>query len=154
MDASDIIALYGALLASLLAVIQYRQWQAAEMPLVVTVNKDFAGPPEHMEAMITNVQQSDVYLDFVGIGYRYRPWRAPWKRAFEAIHSMKACENGYLSGKGAEGIVRPGSFMEVYFTREDFNSLQRPSARTGFGTRLCLWVDHSRSDQPLCKVIQ
>ena len=153
IEGGDIIALYGAILATAVAVVQYRQWQKSEEPLVVTVNKDFAGPPEHMEAVITNTQQSDVYVDFVGVGYRYRPWRSPWRHTFEEIHSMKLCEEGCLSGKGAEGLIKPGSFMEVYFERHDFRSLECPVARIGFAARLCVWVDHSRADRTLCKVI-
>jgi len=73
------------MLATALAFIQYRQWRKSEEPLTVTIGKDFAGPPEHMEAVITNTQQSDVYLDFVGVGYRYRSWRQPWRRRHHEI---------------------------------------------------------------------
>jgi hypothetical protein len=154
MNFADVIALYGGGLATLLAVIQYRQWRSADQPLVVTLSKECDPPPALTEAVITNTQQMDVYVDFVGIGYEYRPWRSPWKRAHDDIFSMKACEGGCLSGKGAGGLLKAGAFMEVYFEEADYRALTRPPARSGFFRRLMLWVEHSRSDVPYRKLLR
>jgi hypothetical protein len=152
MDASDLIALYGAGLATALAVFQYKQWRKSEDPLVVTISSEFR-LPGHMEAVITNTQQSDVYIDFVGIGYRYRRWIEPWRSSFDELPSMKACEDGCLSGRGAGGLLKPGHMMEVYFEASDFRKLDKPLSRKGFSRRLCIWIDHSRADRTLCKAV-
>ena len=94
-----------------------------------------------------------IYLEFVGIGWSYRPYLYPWKIRFFEINSMKVAEDGFLSGKGAEGALEPGKTMDVYFEEKDFGCLRKPTAKDGFQVQLCAWIDHSRSDQTFRKVI-
>jgi hypothetical protein len=153
ISAAEVTAFYGAALATFLAVVQYRQWLRGQVGLSVIASKEFSAPPEHLEVMITNTVQSKVFIDFCGVGYGYRPWLKPWAKRFETLHSMKGVEGDHLSGKAAGGWLAPGEVMEVYFDREAFGRLNAPVPVRGFGTRLHVCVDHSRSDRALCKVI-
>ena len=153
MNSVDPIALYGALLATILAVIQYRQWKSAQEVLTFKIYEKPLDFPAHIDATITNITPHLIYLEFVGIGYSYRPYVRPWTTSFLGIHSMKESENGLLSGKGAEGELEPGKTVEVYFEDKDFGRLERPTRRQGFDIHLCAWIDHSRSDKSFRKVI-
>jgi hypothetical protein len=153
MSLGDVIAIYGAALASALAIIQYRQWLKSEEGLLVTPSREFCDPSTHLSATITNTQQSIVYLDFVGVGYRYRPWKTPWTRRHLDILSMLAIEGDYLTKRGVERSLAPGEIIDVYFDERDGGVLERPNRRAGFSWCLCIWVDPSRSDRSLCKPV-
>jgi hypothetical protein len=149
----DAIAIYGAVLATALAAIQYRQWKSAQEILTFKIYEKPFNFPAPIDATITNITSHMVYLEFVGIGYSYRSYWKPWKITFLGLNSMKVAEDGFASGKGAEGALEPGKTMEVYFEEKDFQRLERPNKQHGFNIRLCAWIDHSGSDQTFRKSI-
>ena len=150
---ADPVALYGAALATTLAVIQYRQWKSAQEVLAFKIYEKPTTFPAPIDATITNITSHTIYLEFVGIGYSFRPYLRPWKIRFLSIHQMKEAEDGFLSGKGAMGALEPGKTLEVYFDEGDFKTLPKPARKEGFDVRLCAWIDHSRSDKTYRKVI-
>jgi len=153
ISAGDVIAIYGAVLATVLAVVQYRQWKIAQEILSFKIYEKPLTFPAPIDATITNITSHIVYLEFVGIGYSYRSYWSPWRVSFLGINSMKVAEDGFASGKGAEGALEPGKTLEVYFEEKDFQKLERPTRHHGVNIRLCAWIDHSRSDQTFRKVI-
>lgn len=153
ISTGDAFATYGAVLATMLAVIQYRQWGIAQEILTF---KSFENPvpvPALILATITNITSHIVYLEFVGIGYSYRSYSKPWKVRSHHISFMKISEGGFATEKGASGSLEPGNALEVYLEKKECQKLERPTRQTGFDIRLCAWIDHSRSDHIFRKVI-
>jgi hypothetical protein len=149
----DPVALYGAVLATTVAVIQYIQWKTAREVLTFKIYEKASSFPAPIDATITNISSHVIDLEFVGIGWSFRSYSRPWTVRFLGIHQMMEVEHGIASGKGASGTLDPGKTMEVYFEEKDFTRLERPTRRNGFDIRLCAWIDHSRSDDTFRKVI-
>jgi hypothetical protein len=150
---ADVVAMYGAVLATIIAIIQWRQWLKSRQTLVIIANREFSEIPKHLSVTITNNEHVNVNVEYVGVGYGYRAWLTPWSRRHHESISMKAVEGDHPTGKGAGGLLKPGELMETYSDGEDFALFARPGLQLGFGARVCVWVDHSKADKSVCKVV-
>lgn len=151
---ADGIAAYGAALATILAILQFNQWVRTQDRLLVVPSKEFRREGDHLEVTITNISHSPVHLDFVGIGFDYRPWTSPWKRKYEELHSMNAVQDDHLSGLNAGGWVFAGETTDVYWEGRAFAKLKRHTYKAGFRPRLAVWIDHSQSEKSLRKAVR
>jgi hypothetical protein len=142
---SDLIGIYGAILASSLAVIQYRQWRHSQERFAIDVYDESSAPPNHVEITITNLSNSKALLKFVGIGIGCRTWLRPWKLSHVEIIGMKACEDGYLTKKGVEDDLDAGQSIQAYADAELFSHISKLglSLRKGFGWKWIIEIDHS-----------
>jgi hypothetical protein len=144
MALGDLVGLYGALLASALAFIQYRQWRESSDKLSISLYDEYAGPPFHVEVTITNLSSSTAYLKFIGIGVSYRTWLRPWKRLCCELVSLNATEDGYLTGKNFEGALSAGQSVDVYADSKTCRHIEtRPTLAKGFSWKWIIEVEHS-----------
>jgi hypothetical protein len=150
MSLEDIAAFYAAVLATIVAIVQYRQSKNVQVGLSVARRSDYS---ENLELTITNTQQSRIYIGYCGIGYFYRTWPRLWRRRNNEMHAVKLAEEGCLTGLMASGWLSAGDAMEVYFEKKDFLRLKRPEHRNAFCMRLAVSIGHSRTDKPFLKMI-
>ena len=144
MGISDLIGIYGAILASSLAVIQYLQWRHSQERFAIDVYDEFSAPPNQVEIMITNLSPSKAYVKFVGIGIGCRTWLRPWKLSSLDLVGMNACDGGYLTKKGVQDELEAGKCIEVYADFDVFGHIDvRPTLKKGFGWKWIIQIDHS-----------
>ena len=138
---SDLIGIYGAILASSLAVIQYRQWRHSQERFAIDVYDESSAPPGQVEITITNLSTSKAYVKFVGIGIGCRTWLRPWKLSRLDMIGMNACEDG----KGVEQELEAGQSIDAYADAATFAHIitPAPSLRKDFGWKWIITIDHS-----------
>ncbi len=145
MEISNLIGIYGAVLATGLAVIQYRQSQRSQERFAIDVYDVFSAPPSHVEITITNVSTSKAYVKFVGIGIGCRTWLRPWKLSRLDMIGMNACQGDCLTKKGVEDELEAGQSIDAYADAATFAHIitPGPSLRKGFGWKWIIEIDHS-----------
>ena len=149
--ASDIISIYGAGLATVVAIIQYRQWRKSFDTLLVASNT-YHGAKSDFEVVITNANQHLIIIGFVGAGVFYRPWLMPWCVRHSNIVSMYMIEKGMLTSKGAYGTLLPGQTMACHLPSNEFDEMRLPPF-SGFRRRLCIDIEHSAASKSLVKLL-
>ena len=143
MASFDWLAIYGAVLATLLGVLQMMESRRASRSLRVKwydVEYDTGG---ELWGAITNVSANTIYINELFLGSSYRPWRKPWlEQGFEAIGvNMVEPESGNRSFKG---LLKPGDLVEFTTHVSELEKYgQLPDVKKGFFRRHVLWIDHS-----------
>ena len=159
MSAPDVIAAYGAVLATVLAVVQLAQWRQSRRFLSVKYIEFFENQDSCIEAVISNRGQHPVHLDFVAAGYSIRWMRKPWARDCLNLRSMSRIdayrEDGAILKEVVDGeVLEPGALLRVGMRKSDFEQMNRDGCPpNGFSLRPCIWIEHSQSDVEICKVI-
>ena len=151
ISADNIISLYGAALATIIAVIQYRQWRKSQEILIDSSNT-YHGIEADFEIVVTNPNSFSIAVGFVGTGVFYRGWLTPWRVQHSSIVSMYLVENGMLTSKGAHGTLNPGQVMDCHLRSVDFEHMDLKEI-SGFRRRLCVDVEHSAGSRSLVKVL-
>ncbi len=148
----NLVALYGAILATILAYIQYRRWHKSTEIISASPIGEFGKVGDHLELAISNKGTIRIFVSFVGIGFCYRPWFRPWVRRSFEISGMRLVEDDFITDKQAcDEWMQPGQTFEACFDSRAFTTVEKPPLSKGFLRQLVLWIDHSGSDQPYIK---
>ena len=153
MSAGDIVAVYGAVLASALAVLQYLQWRKSSEIFAVRVYDEFCElGKSDIELSISNLTFHEVETLFAGIGIGYRPWLRPWKRRHLDIVGLRRVEEDGVGNQICLDKVRSGQMIGAYFPAKGYAEIiDGWSRKLGFDKRLCVWIEHSRDNRQICK---
>jgi hypothetical protein len=151
----DVLGLYGAALATALAMFQYRQWRHDKERIAIDVYDEYSGPPAHVEITITYLGSAKRYIKFTGIGLSLRSWLTPWKTTLGDSAGIKACENGCLTKKGVEAEIEGGESISAYADSETYRALNVwPSLLKGFNWKWAIQVEHSLPNYQAIRFMQ
>ena len=157
---SDALAVYGSVIATLVGFVQIAQWRASKQFLSVNYLETFGETGSTIEVAIANRGPFSVHLDFVAGGTSCVHWRKPWERDCDSLRSLSAIKNHREETEILEDSVdgmklRPGEMVYAAMRKENFPNLQSVgNPQSGFLYRHCIWIEHSQSDHPICKVIE
>lgn len=160
MSVSDLIAAYGALLATGLGVIQFLQWRKSKQFLAAQILQIHYGDHVEIELSLSNRGQFPVTLIFVAFGITGSDWRTFWRRDPLSIVSMSGIEqwteDGTVKGERIDGhVLQPGETIKAVTTKEVFERIQTAySVDIFYRLKPSVWIEHSQSDHPICKVIR
>jgi hypothetical protein len=156
MGAGDWIAIYGALLATILAFIQVNQWRKSQELIAVRLQDEFDfSDANRINLTLTNVSQIPLYIDFVGIGLSFRPWLMPWKFKHGVICGLTLTAESPVKRRDAAGVMKPGEMWDLWLHEDDKAALNIGKIRSsGFGHRPFLNIDHSADNVGIQKVLK
>lgn len=150
MTVSDALAGYGAVVATVVAIMQIGSYFEQKIFLKARIYAEIDLPSKHLEISLTNLSDHNLSFDFIGLGYFYRPWFAPWlRRNYEALGI-----NIYKDADSIDdGIIYKIPAHEVCFAchvskGEPWSRRRRWFGLEGFDYRLGLLVEHSLSSKP------
>ena len=151
----DIIAVYGALLASVLAFVQLKQWRASERLFSIVYFGNVNHPSRSsVEVYLTNLSSHPIDIDFIGLGWGYRRWFAPWKLEMHEISGLREIRNNSRTRKGVSRTIMPGEKLEGYLERGDIAELKESMSFTnGLDGGFRLYIEHSLNNRPFIEKI-
>ncbi|MEZ5655467.1 MAG: hypothetical protein R3E04_06235 [Sphingobium sp.] len=143
----DAIAIYGALVASLVALIQFQKHRTGNKVFQVRCSDEYRIADGCVSLTITNFSSREVDIDFAGVGFGYRSWFKPWKIRFNELIGLKI----FILNDNFEDVrwhkpLKSGQL--VYAELEGgIASLELGSAwsRHGFSGKLYIEITHSLS---------
>ena len=154
-QASDWLGVYGAILASVLGLIQWQQWRTTKNALVIVNTSIYEfgradAATTDLEFTMTNKSGLNIFVHACWAGYSLRRWKSPWRR--EIIHAFQATklEGDYIGSDSASYFeMAPGNRAELHVRRSELGDLEKPSLWSGFGRKICIAIDHTASQQPV-----
>ena len=159
MNPSDIVAIYGAALSTVLGLVQYHQWRMSKKFLAVRPLQIHYTDHTEVEVAINNRGQFPVTLDYVACGVSGVTWRSPWRRDCISLVSMAKvvewAEDGAVTKGRVDGVVlSPGETIKAVAKKDVFLRLEKSSSLGFYWRNIpCVWIEHSQSDSAICKVI-
>lgn len=148
------VAVYGAIVASGVAVVQWIQWRESRNDISIVNATVFefgrmAALETDNELHITNRSGLEIFVHNCWVGHSLRRWSSPWRREIAEATTMFAINGACLTGKPAGHFrLKPGKRAEIYFRRNQLNELEKPPLRWGFGRRKSVIIEHSASATP------
>ncbi len=166
MGLGDWLGIYGAALATCLAAIQFVQWRQSRQFLSVSFIHIFDKGEEFIELSIANRGNNPVQLDFVAAGYCARYFKRPFSitclnlRSMDPARDIDRRELKYPNSFDGK-ILSPGDLVRANISKTEVLALNDTHQNDGifgisgyFAKRPCVWVEHSQSNQEICKVIK
>lgn len=81
----NVLAIYGAFVATIVALIKFQQHRATRKIFQIRCSDEFQIADGYVTLTITNLSNREVDIDFAGVGFGYRAWLRPWKIEFEEL---------------------------------------------------------------------
>lgn len=150
----NVVAVYGAIVASGVAVVQWIQWRESRNDISIINSTLFEfGRMGALESdndfHITNRSGLEIFVHNCMVGYSLRRWSSPWRREMAEAVTMFAIKGAYYSENPAGHFkLKPGKRAEVYFRRNHLAQLEKPSLRWGFSRKKAVSIEHSASAAP------
>ena len=142
MAPNDVIGLYGAMLATTVALVQVYEHFIKRRILNVVQSNEFTDPEDHVCLVITNLSPHQINFEFIGIGSAVRKWVTPWQITLEDATSCRP----FILGEKQEifiDSIEPGKV--VYLEEKIAVSRKKRLKMKGLHYPICLVVDHSLS---------
>ena len=153
MTVGDGLAIYGAVLATIIAIVQIVDWRSKRRPFSVTALPELERD-EAIELEITCKTEHPTEVTFVGIGYTYQPWKKPWIREAAEVVELKKISDGKLSDHGVfRAKLKPGATLECHIRRDDWRHIDLTgTSYSGFGFRHSLYIEHTLNEYPYVRL--
>ena len=157
---SELVAAYGAILATALGIIQFTQWRQSRRFIALSYKECSHSEFSQIELIIANRGSHDVSLDYVACGAAGRYWKNIWRKDSLALLSMlkiaEYSEEGAIKNGTADvDVLAPGGLIRVCAKKEVFSRQIEQSRKLPMVfVRPCVWIEHSQSDKPICKTIE
>lgn len=156
-----LLAGYGAIVATVVGLVQIFQWQASRRFVVVDW---WVGVDEKDDARIyisiKNRAQFPVHLDYVAAGYYCRRRMKPWVIECDNVQSMHGirnhrCTDEELFGTIDQTNLQPGEMIYAAIEAADIVEKNNIGIRPqGWLARPCIWIEHSQSNKPFTRKIK
>jgi hypothetical protein len=156
MSASDILSLYGAALATLLAIVQVHQWRKNREIFAVQIYDEFyQGWESDIELTVTNLTDKVIEVRTIWFGVGYRPWFKPWKRTHSGAFGMSSVNDDGVGNQLYLEKVPPGQIISAYIDKSMVqNAKSDYKLKLGFDCRPCVWIEHSLGGRDICKALE
>lgn len=147
MDLADWLAVYGAALSTLLAVIMISHKLAEYRPFRFRPYSELEFPSANVDGHLTNLSRFQIAVDGVWVGYTYRPWLRPWRREFYEADMMIGLSIPELAEFQVDSkLIEPGGHIFVTWNgKEPFKSRLKLANKAGLDHRISIIIDHSLS---------
>ncbi|MCH4151500.1 MAG: hypothetical protein LKF30_06080 [Sphingobium sp.] len=144
MAPNDVIGLYGAILATAVAVVQVYEHFIKRRILNVVQSNEFSDPKDYVCLIITNLSVHQINFEFIGIGSAVRKWVTPWQITLEEATS---CRPFILAEKQEIYVDSIEPSKVVYLEEKIAVSRKKRLKMKGLHYPICLVVDHSLSQR-------
>lgn len=154
MSGADLIALYAAVVATAVAVIQHNYWKATQRQFSVACLPARFNRGE-VEVFVTALGNLPVTISYIGIGMSFRPWICPWKRVEADNFPLRKIDEGIRLDKFFGSTrLRPGDSIEGHCRVDDWQEVSLKGTRwRGFGFLPCILICHSLNENTYIKVL-
>jgi hypothetical protein len=159
MPASDLIASYGALLATILAFIQLQEWRNKRKILSINYTQYYSDGDSDVLVTISNRSDRPTHIDFVGIcAYERRRIKFWIWDDVSAKSLAKMKQRDPLLGEGViDGeTINPGQMIYGVANIAEFTDLSRfpRHDRREQKVRYGVILEHSMADKPLTRLFK
>ena len=155
---TDLIGVYGAIVATLVALIQIAEWQRKRRFLHIQCIECLHDDASILLISISNRGERPTTLDYVAVGWFDRSWRTPWRiDEYSSMSLKKLDDRDKMTGMGSlDGItLSPGDLVHAVVSKREVlamavrNEWQPKSKMIG----QCILIEHSQSDSPVYRII-
>lgn len=156
---SDLIAGYGAFVATILAFVQMQEWRTKRKIISINYTQYYSGSDSALLITISNRGDRPIQMDFIGIcafqrrGVRFWLWDDV---SAKSLSKMKRRDpligEGVIDGEA----INPGQMVYGVANIAEFRSLSTPpsSYEVVRNIRYGLILEHSMSDKPLRRLFK
>ena len=140
----DPLGAYGAILATIVALVQIYEHFAKKRILKIIQYDEYADPSKYASLIITNISSYQVNFEFIGIGSAIRRWITPWKIT---LQDATSCRLFYLGDTGGVFVDSIEPYKVVYVQEKNTQSRKVAITLKGVLYPVCLVIDHSSSER-------
>ena len=156
MNTGDLIGIYGAVVATIVAAVQIREHFRTPPVLNARLYDPFSLPSKSIDVFVTNLTATQIQFAFVGVGYSFRPWFSPWRRKLDEATGLRLSRSyGASEPVQVYDEIGPSETLEgaIWEDNTEWRKRLKWFGIRGFDFRLTFNADHSFSNKGFMQVL-